>query len=114
MSDISMEPGSVTGLGGKATGVGGDVHGYHTYVSSAWDDGSAAGIAGFATHGALSSYTDLFTGVVKGVGEKVKGNGTSLTSSASVVSSNDTASSSQVTSASAAIASINTYTAVSA
>lgn len=112
MSDISMEPGSVTGLGGKAHGIGGDVRGYHTYVSTAWDDGAAAGLTGFATHGALSSYTDLFTGVVKGVGDQVTGNGGSLTASASAVSSNDTASSTQVTSASAAIASINAYTAV--
>lgn len=111
---LTMDTAGVTALGGKARTVGGDVAGNHTYVSGAWADGSAAGIAGFATHGALSSYTELFTGVVKGVGEQVRGNGDGLTTSSSVVSGYDQASSTQVTSATTAIASINTYTAVGA
>lgn len=91
MSRLGMAPATVTSWGGKAHTIGTGVHGEHTHVDAAWDDAAAAGLSGFATYQALSSYTTLFTGVVKKVGETVQGNGVKLTSSSSAVGTHDTA-----------------------
>lgn len=91
MTTLEMAPGTVTSWGGRAHGIGTNVHGEHTHVDAAWDDAAATGLAGFATYSALSSYTTLFTGVVKKVGQTVQGNGANLTSTSSAVGTHDTA-----------------------
>lgn len=112
MSHIGMEPATVTSWGGKAHTIGGNVHGEHTHVDTAWDDAAAAGLSGYATYSALSSYTTLFTGVVQKVGQNVQGNGANLTSSASAVSTEDTASGTDVDAASTRVGGVDTRTVV--
>lgn len=112
MSRMQMEPASVSSWGGKAHTIGGNVHGEHTHVDTAWDDAAGAGLGGYATYSALSSYTTLFTGVVQKVGQQVQGNGVNLTSTASVVGTHDSASATDVAAAHSRVDGVHTRTVV--
>lgn len=110
MSELRMHPATVTGWGSAAQSIGTDVAAVHSHVRSAGDDGTAANMAGFASHTALSSYADLFEGVVRSVGDEVHGTGTRLMSTAGVVTGTDGSNASAVSAGSGLIRSINATT----
>lgn len=105
--NLTMHPASVSSWGSAAQSIGTDVSAVHTHVRDAGNSGASANMAGFATHRALSSYTDLFEGVVKSVGNQVHGTGTNLVSTANVVSSTDASSASGVSGASSTVGAIS-------
>lgn len=107
MTELWMRPAAVTGSGSAAQWIGRSIVGEHRHVRSAGDDGMAAGLAGFSTYGALSSYADLFDGVVRSVGDDVHGTGSDLMSTANIVSGTDASSASVVSASGGSIRDVN-------